>query len=40
VWTVNDEAGMRELVRLGVHGVMTDRADLLKDVLISEGRWT
>ncbi len=28
-WTVNDEARMRELVRLGVDGIMTDRPDLL-----------
>ncbi len=29
VWTVNDAARMRELVGLGVDGIMTDRPDLL-----------
>jgi glycerophosphoryl diester phosphodiesterase len=29
VWTVNDEVRMRELVALGVDGIMTDRPDLL-----------
>jgi len=28
-WTVNDDARLRELVRLGVDGIMTDRPDLL-----------
>lgn len=28
VWTVNDPARMRELVTLGVDGIITDRADL------------
>lgn len=40
VWTVNQVDQMRQLLRLGVDGLMTDRADLLKDVLISEGKWT
>lgn len=33
VWTVDDEADMRELLALGVDGVMTDRPDLLKQVM-------
>jgi len=36
VWTVNDEKSMRRLVRMGVDGIMTDRPDLLKEVLASE----
>jgi glycerophosphoryl diester phosphodiesterase len=28
VWTVNDPADMRRLIDLGVHGVVTDRADV------------
>jgi len=31
-WTVNDEATMRELVALGVDGIITDRPDLLEKV--------
>jgi glycerophosphoryl diester phosphodiesterase len=33
VWTVDDEAEMRELLALGVHGIVTDRPDVLKRVL-------
>ncbi|HET9452167.1 MAG TPA: glycerophosphodiester phosphodiesterase, partial [Aggregicoccus sp.] len=33
VWTVDDPAQMRQLVAEGVGGVMTDRPDLLRDVL-------
>jgi glycerophosphoryl diester phosphodiesterase len=33
VWTVNDEADMRRLLDLGVDGIMTDRPDLLNEVL-------
>ena len=33
VWTVDDEAEMRQLVAEGVGGVMTDRPDLLRQVL-------
>ena len=33
VWTVNDPRRMRELVELGVSGVITDRTDLALDAL-------
>ncbi|HTN52183.1 MAG TPA: glycerophosphodiester phosphodiesterase [Anaeromyxobacter sp.] len=33
VWTVDDEAEMRELLALGVDGIVTDRPDLLARVL-------
>lgn len=35
VWTVNDPAVMRRLLALGVHGIVTDRADL---ALVEVGR--
>ncbi|PKQ17638.1 MAG: esterase, partial [Actinobacteria bacterium HGW-Actinobacteria-8] len=28
-----------ELLDLGVDGIVTDRADLLKDLLVQRGRW-
>ena len=39
-WTVNDADEMTRLLDLGVDGVMTDRADLLRDVLRERGQWT
>ncbi len=39
VWTVNDIAEMNALLDMGVDGLITDRADLLKDVLIERGGW-
>ncbi|MBX6390657.1 MAG: glycerophosphodiester phosphodiesterase [Frankia sp.] len=39
VWTVNDEDSMLALLCLGVHGLMTDHPELLRDVLRREGRW-
>jgi glycerophosphoryl diester phosphodiesterase len=33
VWTVDDVETMRALVRIGVGGIMTDRPDLLREVL-------
>ncbi len=38
-WTVNDGADMRRLLDLGVDGIMTDRADVLRDVLQERGQW-
>lgn len=37
VWTINDPADMHRLLDLGVDGIVTDRADLLRDVLRSRG---
>lgn len=36
-WTINDKVTMRELLELGVDGIITDRPDLLNEVLIEMG---
>jgi glycerophosphoryl diester phosphodiesterase len=38
-WTVNDRAEMTRLLALGVDGIMTDRADVLRELLIARGQW-
>ncbi|GAB2470272.1 glycerophosphodiester phosphodiesterase family protein [Xylanimonas ulmi] len=39
VWTVNDAREMERLLDLGVDGLVTDRADLLRQVLVSRSLW-
>ena len=39
VWTLNDADAINEAVDIGVDGIMTDRPDVLRSVLIERGRW-
>ncbi|UYM05080.1 glycerophosphodiester phosphodiesterase [Solicola gregarius] len=39
VWTVDDAATMTALLDLGVDGIVTDRPDTLRDVLVRRGEW-
>jgi glycerophosphoryl diester phosphodiesterase len=39
VWTIDDAAQMEALLDLGVDGIITDRADVLKTVLRGRGDW-
>jgi glycerophosphoryl diester phosphodiesterase len=40
VWTIDEREEMERLLDLGVDGLMTDRPDVLKRVLVARGQWT
>jgi len=39
VWTVDDADDMRTLLDRGVDGIITDRPDVLREVLVERGQW-
>ncbi len=39
VWTIDDPDEMRYLLDIGVDGIMSDRVDVLRDVLRERGEW-
>ncbi|HEY7224599.1 MAG TPA: glycerophosphodiester phosphodiesterase [Micromonosporaceae bacterium] len=40
VWTIDDPGQMRELLDLGVDGIMTDHIEVLRRVLTDRGEWS
>ena len=39
VWTLNSDGEIRDVVALGVDGIMSDNLELLRRVLVEQGRW-
>lgn len=39
VWTINERAEMTRLLDMGVDGLVTDRPDILKELLVERGEW-
>ena len=40
VWTVDDPDAIRRMLDAGVDGIITDRTDILRDVLVERGQWS
>ena len=40
VWTIDEPAEMHRLLDMGVDGIMTDRPEALRQVMIDRGHWT
>lgn len=40
VWTVNDPGEMAAFLDMGVDGIISDRPDLLKELLAARGQWS
>ena len=38
-WTVNEPLVMRRLLDAGVDAIITDRPDILREVLVSRDQW-
>lgn len=39
IWTIDDAETMHRLIDAGVDGIVTDRPDTLRDVLLARGMW-
>ncbi|MSW12787.1 MAG: glycerophosphodiester phosphodiesterase, partial [Actinobacteria bacterium] len=38
-WTIDDPVEMKRLLDLGVDGIMTDRLEVLKNVMLENSSW-
>jgi glycerophosphoryl diester phosphodiesterase len=40
IWTIDDQTVVERMLDRGVDGIITDRTDRLREVLVSRGLWT